>query len=152
MVLNAPFNNISVILWRSVLLVEETGVLGENHRPVATNWQTLSHKVVSPELDSSIGSCKSNYHAITTTKSPLYNGINSISHTLTSINTYISPDATVMGLFNCISQCSVSTGLSFFASGQGIGLLKSKIIKQLLMYKQKCFVLPLNGKHSRQTL
>jgi hypothetical protein len=27
---NATFNNISVISWRSVLLVEETGVLGEN--------------------------------------------------------------------------------------------------------------------------
>jgi hypothetical protein len=32
MVLNATFNNISVILWRSVLLVEETGVPGENHK------------------------------------------------------------------------------------------------------------------------
>jgi hypothetical protein len=30
------FNNISVISWRSVLLVEETGVPGENHRPVET--------------------------------------------------------------------------------------------------------------------
>ena len=29
---NATFNNISVILWRSVLLVEETGVSEENHR------------------------------------------------------------------------------------------------------------------------
>jgi hypothetical protein len=29
MVLNATFNNISVISWRSVLLVEETGVPGE---------------------------------------------------------------------------------------------------------------------------
>jgi hypothetical protein len=29
------FNNISVISWRSVLLVEETGVLGENHRPIS---------------------------------------------------------------------------------------------------------------------
>ena len=35
MVLNATFNNISVILWRSVLLLEETGVPGENHRPFA---------------------------------------------------------------------------------------------------------------------
>jgi hypothetical protein len=33
MVFNAAFNNISVISWRSVLLVEETGVPGENHRP-----------------------------------------------------------------------------------------------------------------------
>jgi hypothetical protein len=32
MLFNATFNNISVILSRSVLLVEETGVLGENPR------------------------------------------------------------------------------------------------------------------------
>ena len=31
--LNATFNNMSVISWRSVLLVEETGVPGEDHRP-----------------------------------------------------------------------------------------------------------------------
>ena len=31
MVFNATFNNISVILWRSVLLVEETGVPGETY-------------------------------------------------------------------------------------------------------------------------
>jgi hypothetical protein len=36
MVFNATFNNISVILLRSVLLVEETGGSGENHRPVAS--------------------------------------------------------------------------------------------------------------------
>ena len=32
MVFNVTFNNISAISWRSVLLVEETGVPGENHR------------------------------------------------------------------------------------------------------------------------
>ena len=37
MVFNATFNNISVISWRSVLLVEETGGPGENHRPVASH-------------------------------------------------------------------------------------------------------------------
>jgi len=37
MVINATFNNISVILWQSVLLVEETGVPGENHRPVTNH-------------------------------------------------------------------------------------------------------------------
>ena len=31
----ATFSNISVILWQSVLLVEETGVPGENQRPAA---------------------------------------------------------------------------------------------------------------------
>ena len=33
MVFNAIFNNISVMSWRSVLLVQETVVPGENHRP-----------------------------------------------------------------------------------------------------------------------
>ena len=37
MVLNATFNNIAVISWRSVLLVEETGVPGETHRDVASH-------------------------------------------------------------------------------------------------------------------
>jgi hypothetical protein len=37
MVFNATFNNISVISWQSVLLVEETGVRRENHRPVASH-------------------------------------------------------------------------------------------------------------------
>ena len=46
-VCNATFNNISVISWRLVLLLEETGVPGENHIPVASHWQTLSHNVVS---------------------------------------------------------------------------------------------------------
>jgi hypothetical protein len=32
MVLNATFNNISAVSWWSVLLVEETGGSGENHR------------------------------------------------------------------------------------------------------------------------
>jgi hypothetical protein len=45
MVFNVTFNNMSVILWRSVLLVEETRVHGENHRP--SHWQTLSHNVLS---------------------------------------------------------------------------------------------------------
>jgi len=31
MVFNTTFNNISVVSWRSVLLLEETGVSGENH-------------------------------------------------------------------------------------------------------------------------
>jgi uncharacterized DUF497 family protein len=47
MVFNATFNNISVISWRSVLLVEEIRVPGENHWPAAGDWQTLSHTVVS---------------------------------------------------------------------------------------------------------
>ena len=37
MVCNATCNNISVILWRSVFLVEETGEPEENHPPVASH-------------------------------------------------------------------------------------------------------------------
>ena len=43
----ATFNNISVLSWWSVLLVEEHRVPGQNHRPVASRLQTLSHNVVS---------------------------------------------------------------------------------------------------------
>ena len=38
LVLNATFNNISVISWRSVLLVEETGVPEEYHLYVTNDW------------------------------------------------------------------------------------------------------------------
>jgi hypothetical protein len=47
MVFNTTFNNISLISWQSVLLVEETRVLGANHRPAVSHWQTLSDNVVS---------------------------------------------------------------------------------------------------------
>jgi hypothetical protein len=80
---NVTFNNISAISWQSVLL-KETAVPWENHRPVASHWQTLSRNVVSstPRL-SGIRTCnisedrhwlhicsyKSNYYTITTTLS-----------------------------------------------------------------------------------
>ena len=83
MVLNATFNNISVISWRSVLLVAETRLPGKNHRPVASHWQTLSHNVVHLPLIEirthnisggrhwlHIGSCKSNYHTNTVGTAP----------------------------------------------------------------------------------
>jgi hypothetical protein len=45
LVFNATFNNISAISWRPVLVVEEAGVPGENHRPWASNadetWYVL---------------------------------------------------------------------------------------------------------------
>jgi hypothetical protein len=98
MVFNTNFNNISVISWRSVLLVEETGVPGVNHRPVASHWQTSSHNVVSNWVQTHnfggdrfwwhryttlvvIGfdgtgtcSCNANYHTITATTAPQYMG------------------------------------------------------------------------------
>ena len=42
MVFNTTFNNISAKLWRSVSLVQDTGLPGENNRPF-----TLSHNAVS---------------------------------------------------------------------------------------------------------
>ena len=46
MVFSATFNNISVISWRSVLLVKKTKVHREIHRSAASDWQNLSHNVV----------------------------------------------------------------------------------------------------------
>jgi hypothetical protein len=40
MVFNATFNNISATSWRFFFLVEETRGPRENHRPVASHWQT----------------------------------------------------------------------------------------------------------------
>ena len=43
MVFNATFNNISIISWRSVLLVEENRVPGENHWPAESHWHKFYH-------------------------------------------------------------------------------------------------------------
>ena len=71
---------VSVISWRSVLLVEETGISDENHQAVASHCQSLSNKKCCIENTSTrmgfqlislvvigvdcTGSCKSNYHRI----------------------------------------------------------------------------------------
>ena len=46
MLFNTTFNNIPAISWRSVLLLVETELPGENHRPAASHWQILSYYVV----------------------------------------------------------------------------------------------------------
>ena len=45
MVFNATLNNISVISWHSVLLMEKTGVPGKNHRPVADKLYHIMYRV-----------------------------------------------------------------------------------------------------------
>jgi hypothetical protein len=60
MVFNATFNNILVISWRSVLLVEETGVL-------VAGFELITLVLIGTDY---IGSCKSNYHMIMTTMAP----------------------------------------------------------------------------------
>jgi hypothetical protein len=53
MVFNATFNNISVISWQSVLLVEEIRVAGENNRPVLSQvTDKLYHIMCSIEYSS----------------------------------------------------------------------------------------------------
>ena len=55
MLFSATFNNISVMLWRSVLLVMETGV---------TRFELAILVVISTDCT---GSCKCNYHTIAIT-------------------------------------------------------------------------------------
>ena len=85
-VFNATFTNISFISWWSVLLLWETGVPGENHWPVASDWQIYHIMLYQVHLawagfelttllvirTDSIGSCKSNYYTITTTTDPVF--------------------------------------------------------------------------------
>ena len=79
MVFNATFNNISVISWRSVLLVVETGVPEENPLShVTDNFYHIMLYRTGVELTTLVvigtdctGSCKSNYHTKTTTTAPL---------------------------------------------------------------------------------
>ena len=80
MLFNATFNNISVISWRSVLLVEETVIPGETHQPATIPvsyklyyimWygeyfarsEIRTHNLVVIGIDYTC-SCKSNYHQL----------------------------------------------------------------------------------------
>jgi len=86
MVFNATFNKISVISWRSVLLVEKTGVPGETtDLPHVTDkldhiilyqvhlaWAEFELTTLVVIGTGSIGSYKSNYQTITTTTAPVH--------------------------------------------------------------------------------
>jgi hypothetical protein len=107
MVFNATFNNISVILWRSVLLVEETGGPWENndlsqvtdklyHIMLYTSPWSRFKLTISVIIGTDfIGSCKSNNHMIIATTAPTNFGeyINELYLKLTTINAVF--------LFNC---------------------------------------------------
>jgi hypothetical protein len=47
MALSASFNNISIIMWRSDLLLGETGVPGKHHGTASSFRQNLSYNVAS---------------------------------------------------------------------------------------------------------
>ena len=82
MVFNATFKNISAILWRSVLLVEETRVTRKTLptcRKSLTNYHIMLYSspragvepTTSVVIDiDCICSCKSNYHTITAMTAP----------------------------------------------------------------------------------
>ena len=101
MVFNATFNNISVISWRSVLLVEETTNLSQvtdklYHIILYTSpwsrFELTTSVVIGTDC---IGSCKSNYHTIATTTAPVsfWKSVlfHLYSHTFSSIFTQGAP-------------------------------------------------------------
>ena len=87
MVFNATFNNFSVISWQSGLMAEETGVPGENHRPVTGNWQTSSHNVYRVHL------------AMNRIQTPNFSGDISVKHKKKFVNNCI--------VIICVNQIDV---------------------------------------------
>jgi len=96
MVFNVTFNNILVISWWSVLLMEETGGHGENHQPDKlyhimlctshlSRFEFTTSVVIGTEC---IGSCKSNYHTITATTTP-HNIIGFLTQYITYIRKFV---------------------------------------------------------------
>ena len=72
MLFNATFNKLSVIWWRSVLLMEETGVPGENIMlsRVHHSWAGFELTTLVVMGTDCTCSCKSNHHMIPTTTIP----------------------------------------------------------------------------------
>jgi hypothetical protein len=62
-VFNATFSNISAMSWRPILVVEEAGVTGENHREATdTNFLVFGLTQLGPEPTIYITQCKHTNH------------------------------------------------------------------------------------------
>ena len=117
MVVNATFNNISAIAWPSVLLLEKTG---ENHRPVASHRQTISHYVASSTFKLTtlvvigtdcIGSHESNYHAIAKTMVPINSDQSDtlVNHCIVVALYLLVYHYIVTALYRLVNHCIVTT-------------------------------------------
>ena len=144
-VFNVTFNNISVILWQSILLVEET----EYHWPAASYWQTLSHKVVLStlhhewDLNSQLQwwqdtyctcSCKSNYHMITTTTASFESMVFALSYEqLTKRESFLFPLKIPIATFT-------STNLSYNLSNYYLMLWRKTFSYILIIWSEWAIV------------
>jgi hypothetical protein len=132
MVFNATFNNISVISWLSVLLVEE------KQRPAVSHWQTLSHNNVSSTRRLSgirthnvIGDTYSNRLVSFFVKHCIINSscICSLSININKSNNYLSPQLIEHKKENDIWRWTSSSWLEI---GRICGRLKACKIKQMI--------------------
>jgi hypothetical protein len=109
-VFNSTFNNISVISFQSVVLVEETG---ENHRPAASHWHTLSHNVVS---------------------STLRKGQDSTPPEIVILISSLYPDLSSYMNYNCIYNISNRTGVTHGTGTPEIVILISSLYPDISSY------------------
>jgi hypothetical protein len=114
MVFNVTFNNISVISWRSVLLVEKTRstqIKSPTCSMLLTNFIIYNIVSKAPRSNSQLivvigtdctGSCKSNYHAIMTMTAPLF-VLKALTYIITTITDHaIKLDVILIIMSDCI--------------------------------------------------
>ena len=142
------FSNISVILWWSVLLVEETRVPREMHWPAASHRQTWSHNAVSRfELTmlvvigtNCIGSYKSNCHTkgiliyvvIIKWKTKKYHTFGTVQKSRKTKNT------TLLEQFKNLEKQKTHNIPAWRSSGQSVWLWYTSLLLRLILYMNSC--------------